>query len=67
MSSTETDARSKSQTSRERSLTIRDRTVNEDIQFICSSCRSELNQLKGKRLMITGGTGFVGRYLVELV
>lgn len=67
MSSTETDARSKSQRSREKSSTIRDRTVDEDIQFICSSCRDELNQLKGKRLMITGGTGFVGRYLVESV
>ncbi|MCX6651888.1 MAG: NAD-dependent epimerase/dehydratase family protein [Methanomassiliicoccales archaeon] len=67
MSSTETDGKSKSQTSRGRSPATRDRIVDEDIQFICSSCRSELNQLKGKRLMITGGTGFVGRYLVESV
>jgi hypothetical protein len=67
MPSTETDARFKSQTSRGRSLTIRDRTVNEDLQFICSSYRIELNQLKGKRLMIIGGTGFVGKHIVESV
>jgi nucleoside-diphosphate-sugar epimerase len=41
--------------------------VEEDIQFVLSTCQSELQSLFGKTVMITGGSGFVGSYLVETI
>ena len=39
----------------------------EDLDCIVSICSVELGRLSGKSLLITGGSGFVGRYLVESV
>ena len=41
--------------------------VEEDIRFVLAACRDELQQLSGKTLLLTGGSGFVGSYLVESI
>ncbi|MGZ4970758.1 MAG: NAD-dependent epimerase/dehydratase family protein [Methylobacter sp.] len=41
--------------------------VEEDISFVLAMCRNELQALSGKILLLTGGSGFVGSYLVESV
>jgi len=41
--------------------------VEEDIRFVLSECREELRALSGKTLLITGGSGFVGSYLIESI
>jgi len=41
--------------------------VQEDIQNILEVCGNELQALSGKSLLVTGGSGFVGSYLVESV
>ncbi|MGZ4956440.1 MAG: NAD-dependent epimerase/dehydratase family protein [Methylobacter sp.] len=41
--------------------------VEEDISFVLAMCRNELQTLSGKILLLTGGSGFVGSYLVESV
>lgn len=38
--------------------------VRDDIRNIVASCRDELGHLSGRTLLITGGSGFVGSYLV---
>lgn len=42
-----------------------DPIVREDVQHIVALCQDELGCLSGKTLLITGGSGFVGSYLVE--
>jgi dTDP-glucose 4,6-dehydratase len=44
-----------------------DPVIKEDLGRIVSVCSAEMGRLSGKSLLITGGTGFVGRYLVESV
>lgn len=44
-----------------------DPIIEEDLDSIADGCRAELSQLSGKTILITGGSGFVGRYLVEAV
>jgi FlaA1/EpsC-like NDP-sugar epimerase len=34
--------------------------VQEDIEFIFKIVGNDLNRLQGKRILITGGTGFIG-------
>lgn len=41
--------------------------VWEDLEYISTSLRDEFNRLGGKRLLITGGAGFLGYYLVQSV
>lgn len=41
--------------------------VAQDMDFILAACQPELAQLAGQRVLITGGSGFIGSYLVESV
>jgi nucleoside-diphosphate-sugar epimerase len=42
-----------------------DRVRDNDLEYISSALGSELASLAGKRLLITGGAGFLGYYLVQ--
>lgn len=48
-------------------LTQRTPIVEDDIRFVLEACRNELYALSGRTLLITGGSGFVGSYLVESI
>lgn len=39
--------------------------VVQDLQYICNHITDELHQLAGKNILITGGAGFLGYYLVQ--
>lgn len=39
--------------------------VRDDLEHLLDVCSSELAQMAGKRLLITGGAGFLGYYLVQ--
>jgi UDP-glucuronate decarboxylase len=39
--------------------------VQADLQYICRLCSAEFEQMSGKGLLITGGAGFLGYYLVQ--
>ena len=39
--------------------------IEEDLEFICVNLSDEFSQLAGKNLLITGGAGFLGHYLVQ--
>ncbi|MBV9389686.1 MAG: NAD-dependent epimerase/dehydratase family protein [Chroococcidiopsidaceae cyanobacterium CP_BM_ER_R8_30] len=41
--------------------------VYEDLEYICNNLKEEFACLAGKRLLITGGAGFLGYYLVQSV
>jgi len=38
--------------------------LERDLDYICSSAEEEFTRMAGKRLLITGGAGFLGYYLV---
>ena len=40
--------------------------VRDDLASICDRLSSELAEMAGKRLLITGGAGFLGYYLVQI-
>lgn len=44
-----------------------DQVIREDLDDIVGECRSLMGKLSGSSLLLTGGSGFVGRYLVESV
>ncbi len=39
--------------------------VHEDLEAICRTLEGELAQMAGKRVLITGGAGFLGYYLIQ--
>lgn len=41
--------------------------VSSDLHYICSNLESEFSQMAGKNLLITGGAGFLGYYLVQSI
>ncbi len=41
--------------------------VAKDLDYICKAAADELHAIAGKRLLITGGAGFLGHYLVQAV
>jgi nucleoside-diphosphate-sugar epimerase len=41
--------------------------VTQDLNYIVESLKEELARLAGKRLLITGGAGFLGYYLVQTI
>jgi nucleoside-diphosphate-sugar epimerase len=41
--------------------------IREDLDYICNNLKRELAELAGHRLLITGGAGFLGYYLVQTV
>ena len=48
-----------------RTILSLDQLLQEDLESICKDLDSELGQIAGKRLLITGGAGFLGYYLVQ--
>jgi len=42
-----------------------DALVDKDLNAICANLGQELEKLAGKRLLLTGGAGFLGYYLVQ--
>lgn len=48
-------------------LLVQNETVADDMRQILHNCLDEFSYLAGKRLLITGGSGFIGRYLVESI
>jgi nucleoside-diphosphate-sugar epimerase len=41
--------------------------VSADLKYICKNLSAEFGEMAGKRLLITGGAGFLGYYLVQSV
>ena len=39
--------------------------VENDLEYICAALKQEFSELAGRRLLITGGAGFLGHYLVQ--
>lgn len=41
--------------------------VTSDLDYICQQAADEMRAMAGKRLLVTGGAGFLGHYLVQAV
>lgn len=41
--------------------------IRQDLDYICENLQEEFSQLSGKRMLIAGGAGFLGYYLVQSV
>ena len=39
--------------------------VKTDLDFICGNLQEELSQMAGKNVLMTGGAGFLGYYMVQ--
>ncbi len=44
-----------------------DTVIKEDLTYICHNLAEEFTGLSGKKLLITGGAGFLGYYLIQSV
>ena len=42
-----------------------DQLVERDLRNVCSSLKEEFEKLAGRRLLVTGGAGFLGYYLIQ--
>lgn len=42
-----------------------DQVVERDVCYVCSSLKEEFERLAGRRLLVTGGAGFLGYYLIQ--
>ncbi len=42
-----------------------DELLDRDLSYICGNLQSEFGRMAGKRLLITGGAGFLGYYLIQ--
>lgn len=41
--------------------------INADLDYICENSKAELQKMQGKNILITGGAGFLGYYLVQAI
>jgi UDP-glucuronate decarboxylase len=41
--------------------------IEKDLAYVCENLRDELAHMAGKRLLITGGAGFLGYYLIQSI
>jgi UDP-glucuronate decarboxylase len=41
--------------------------ISADLDYICGNLQSEFSQMSGKKLLIVGGAGFLGYYLVQSI
>lgn len=41
--------------------------INSDLDYVCDQLKHEFEKLSGKRLLITGGAGFLGYYSVQSI
>jgi UDP-glucuronate decarboxylase len=41
--------------------------VHQDLEHICAGLEHELEAMRGKRLLVTGGAGFLGHYFVQAI
>ena len=48
-------------------MTPAEQVVADDLQYICSTNEAEFTRMSGSRLLLTGGAGFLGYYLVQSV
>ncbi len=50
-------------TSKETTMRTAQDVINADMDYICHEAAESLTKMKGKRLLLTGGAGFLGYYL----
>lgn len=46
---------------------MKNQIIEEDLEYITKAVSSDLLDLSGQRLLVTGGTGFIGSYILETI